>query len=150
MTTTDEMIARSVLRENAKLRERIAVLEKRLKPRPQGVAAIAFGEFWEVVAQVKSRRELAQLAFDAGHALRHKQSFNRAQPDSELDSARLDFTLDNLAFICAAGEARFQLMTQDEDEEYRILSAKGDYFATKRAAVDSAMAAQRGEKGGAA
>jgi len=46
MTTTDEMIARSVLRENAKLRERIAVLEKRLKPRPQGVAAIAFGEFW--------------------------------------------------------------------------------------------------------
>ena len=106
------------------------------------------GEVWSYPqARAASNTALAARVVDLERELaqaRRECAVSSVQPDIARDTARLDFTLDNLAFICATGEARFQLMTQDEDEEYRILSARGEYFTTKRAAVDSAMAAQQG------
>lgn len=42
--------------------------------RPEGSAKAAFKEFWlEYGNSISGRKELASLAFDAGHALRHKE-----------------------------------------------------------------------------
>lgn len=57
------------------------------------------------------------------------------------DVARLDFVLDNSAFICTIDQGMCQLMTQDEDEEYHVMSGEGEAFKTKRAAIDAAMLA---------
>lgn len=72
-----------------------------------------------------------------------------SHPDSERDAARLDFVLDNSAFICTIDAGMYQLMTQDEDEDYHVVSGDGEAFKTKRGAVDAAIAAHQGEKGGA-
>ncbi|MBB5610366.1 MULTISPECIES: hypothetical protein [unclassified Janthinobacterium] len=74
MPTIDELEARSATKENWELRKRIDELEDRLKPKPRGSAVEAFNKFWKAEGNVRNRKELAQLAFDAGHALRHKKS----------------------------------------------------------------------------
>ncbi len=60
------------------------------------------------------------------------------------DAERLDFVLDNCAFIqTTASEGRpdtYQLLTQDEDENYIALSGEGIWFPTHRAAIDAARA----------
>ena len=60
------------------------------------------------------------------------------------DAERLDFVLDNLAFISwSITDARvkvFQLITQNEDEDMVILSGESKFFGTTRAAIDSAIA----------
>jgi hypothetical protein len=55
------------------------------------------------------------------------------------DAERLDFVIDNSAFICTINESMYQLMTQDEDEDYHVISGEGEAFRTKRAAIDAAM-----------
>lgn len=60
---------------------------------------------------------------------------------SAADVARLDFVLDNSVFICTIDHGMYQLMTQDADEEYHVMSGEGEAFKTKRAAVDAAMLA---------
>ena len=58
------------------------------------------------------------------------------------DAERLDFVLANSAFIqITPSEGRtdtFQLLTQDEDENYIVLSGEGVWFPTHRAAIDAA------------
>ncbi len=58
------------------------------------------------------------------------------------DAERLDFVLANSAFIqTTASEGRpntYQLLTQDEDENYIVLSGEGVWFPTHRAAIDAA------------
>jgi len=45
-----------------------------VKPHPPGSAKRVFNEFWEQIKEDNcDRKELASLAFDAGHALRHKE-----------------------------------------------------------------------------
>lgn len=60
------------------------------------------------------------------------------------DADRLDFVLANSAFIqITPSEGRtdtFQLLTQDEDENYIALSGEGVWFPTQRAAIDAARA----------
>jgi len=67
-------------------------------------------------------------------------------PHIERDAARLDFVLDNCAFICTIDEGMYQLMTQDDDEDYHVMSGEGEAFKSKRDAVDTAMEAQQGQK----
>lgn len=56
------------------LKKEIVKLKKQLKPKPRGTAKKAFKLFWIGLKGDKcNRKTLAQLAFDAGHALRHKQ-----------------------------------------------------------------------------
>lgn len=56
------------------LKKEVNKLKKRLKPKPRGSAKKAFKVFWNDLKNDDcSRKTLAQLAFDAGHALRHKQ-----------------------------------------------------------------------------
>jgi len=72
------------------------------------------------------------------------------------DSERLDFVLDNLAFMdcrkpypdAGPSVTTWRLVTQDEDENYIFLSGKGKFFKTKRSAIDAAMvaAAQEGSE----
>lgn len=73
----NESELREALVDINRLRARIEVLEKRLKPKPHGAAKEAFVIFWlaeESRVRRCSQKELAQIAFDAGHALRHKQT----------------------------------------------------------------------------
>jgi len=70
------------------------------------------------------------------------------QQDEEVrrDAERLDFVLKNLSFL-QHSEHGVQLWTQDEDEEYIILSGHEDkWFLTTREAIDSAIAKQKGEQ----
>lgn len=56
------------------LKREILILKKRLKPKPRGSAKKAFSLFWKEIKEDDcDRKTLASLAFDAGHALRHKQ-----------------------------------------------------------------------------
>lgn len=62
------------------------------------------------------------------------------------DSARLDFVLDRQAFIFTipAGQSInmrecYQLMEQDEDEDYQAISGDGVAYGSKRDAIDAAM-----------
>lgn len=71
-----------------------------------------------------------------------------AEPSA--DTARLNFVLDNSAFICTVPASKnhgaaYQLMTQDEDEDYHVISGEGVMYRTKREAIDVAMQAQVGE-----
>ena len=68
------------------------------------------------------------------------------------DTERLDFVLDNEAFTARIppkdpyGEM-YQLITQNEDEEFIVLSGDGRWFKTERDAIDAAISLQRqGEK----
>jgi hypothetical protein len=74
-----------------------------------------------------------------------------AHSEDAKDAARLDFVLDNDAFICMIADGMYQLMNQDEDEEFHVISGSGEAFKTKRAAIDAAIAAQDDaeQKGGA-
>jgi hypothetical protein len=60
---------------------------------------------------------------------------------AEKDAVRLDYVLRKLAFIEAsdtdAGGTAFQLLTQDEDENFILLSGDG-FYPTHRAAIDAA------------
>lgn len=71
----------------------------------------------------------------------------QAQEDAR-DAERLDFVLDESAFIVSTtrdGSIRqCQLCTQDDDENYIVLSGEHRYFNTPREAIDAARAAQGG------
>jgi len=65
------------------------------------------------------------------------------------DAARLDFVLDRSLFICTipaskSGAEGYQLMEQDEDEDYQVVSGEGIAYRTKREAVDAAIANMSG------
>lgn len=59
------------------------------------------------------------------------------------DARRLDYILQNDAFKHAtrtdAGGVAYQLMAQDEDEDYTVLSGADKFFASPRAAIDAAI-----------
>ncbi len=61
------------------------------------------------------------------------------------DAARLDFVIDRQAFIMTLPKresglvAGYQLMVQDEDEDFHELSGDGVTYRTKREAIDAAM-----------
>ena len=85
---------------------------------------------------------LKAAAEDIAH---YKQERDLALAECErlrADAERLDFVLDNCAFIqTTASEGRpntYQLLTQDEDENYIELSGEGAWFPTPRAAIDAA------------
>lgn len=59
--------------------------------------------------------------------------------EDKRDTERLDFVLSNTAWI-QGDSGEFALWTQDEDEEYSILSGIDKTFATPRAAIDAAIA----------
>lgn len=63
------------------------------------------------------------------------------------DTERLDYVLSNSAFTVWRVRDRsikqVQLYTQDEDEEYHILSGAERYFNTERDAIDAAMSASK-------
>ncbi|WCM21382.1 hypothetical protein NDK50_08020 [Paraburkholderia bryophila] len=58
------------------------------------------------------------------------------------DSARLDFMLDNDAFTVRCNRdgsiLQYQLMTQDEDENYHVLHDEHRFYNTEREAIDAA------------
>ena len=60
------------------------------------------------------------------------------------DALRLDFVLTKDAFVMKAEldhpGIRWQLWTQDEDENYTVLSGDRKSFATAREAIDADMA----------
>lgn len=59
------------------------------------------------------------------------------------DTERLDYVLDKCAFIVVtktdAGGKAYQLMTQDEDENYITLSGDTKFFSDTRSAIDAAL-----------
>jgi hypothetical protein len=71
----------------------------------------------------------------------------QAQEDAR-DTERLDFVVEKDAFIVWTerdGSIRqCQLLTQDHDENYHVLSGEHRYFNTPREAIDAARAAQGG------
>jgi hypothetical protein len=74
---------------------------------------------------------------------------------TDADTKRLDFMIANDAFIVKVADKGnflgFQLMTQNDDEEYIELSGECEVFRTERAAIDMAMdiaaASAKGEQG---
>lgn len=66
------------------------------------------------------------------------------------DRERLDFMFANDAFLSRstadAGVVVYQLMAQDEDEEYTELSGAHVFFPSPRAAIDAAIAAKEAAK----
>jgi hypothetical protein len=62
------------------------------------------------------------------------------------ESARLNFMLENDAFTVQCNRdgsiLQYQLMTQDEDENYHVLHDEHRFYNTERDAIDAA----RGEK----
>lgn len=59
------------------------------------------------------------------------------------DSERLDFMLDNKAFTVRCNRdgsiTQYQLMTQDEDENYHVLHDEHRFYNTERDAIDAAL-----------
>ena len=59
------------------------------------------------------------------------------------DGKRLDFILSNSAFIVTsntdAGGKAYQLLTQNEDEEYLCLHNEDSFFTSERLAIDAAI-----------
>lgn len=85
-----------------------------------------------------------------------KQMLSEAQvKNAELEAqvgkekVRLDFVLNNSAFIMITltdtGSKAFQLLTQNEDEDYIVLSGDNKFFTAERDAIDAALP-QEGEK----
>lgn len=116
------------LTDHAKATKCIADLERMLKYYSEYANVCAD----EALVYQKTIRELrAQLA------------------EAKEDAARLDFVLDNFAFIVKsktdAGGAALELMTQNEDEEYITLSGEGKFFKTARDAIDAARNQNKGE-----
>ena len=75
-----------------------------------------------------------------------------AKKDAEIaelrkDAERLNFVLANYAFLQESetdlGSIAYQLLTQDEDENYIVLSGEGGFFSTTRKAIDAAIAAEK-------
>ncbi len=68
------------------------------------------------------------------------------------DSARLDFVLKNSAWVQWVRFddtfTRAQLWTQNEDEEYVVLSGEGKSYSTQREAIDAAIASTHTTTGG--
>lgn len=58
------------------------------------------------------------------------------------ESARLDFMLENDAFTVRCNRdgsiLQYQLMTQDEDENYHVLHHEHRFYNTERDAIDAA------------
>ncbi len=71
----------------------------------------------------------------------------RSLPVDGLDAERLDFILDNLAWVQQSDldhpRPRYECVTQDEDENYIVLSGERKSYATKREAIDAAIAKQQ-------
>lgn len=63
-----------------------------------------------------------------------------------IEQGRLVYVLSNGAFlhtsVSDAGVTLYQLMTQDEDENYHVLSGADRFFTTPQAAVDAAILAK--------
>lgn len=70
-------------------------------------------------------------------------SSSDAGKDDARDTVRLDFMIDRGAFVhptkTDAGTMAYQVMQQDEDEDYHILSGEDRFFPTYRAAIDAAL-----------
>jgi hypothetical protein len=93
-----------------------------------------------------------EVANKADYAARMCRMHDAAQSQLEVqakqiealqaDAERLDYVLENLAFlhitVADGGNICYQLMTQDEDENYIKLSGIGRFFSTPRAAIDAA------------
>lgn len=66
------------------------------------------------------------------------------------DAELLDFVLEQDAFLFRnttdAGAKVFQLWTQDEDENYHVISGEGQFFKTPRDAIRAAIAAEKREE----
>jgi hypothetical protein len=69
----------------------------------------------------------------------------RALEPMAMDGERLDWMLDKNAFMVWTKRdgsiLQCQVYTQDEDEEYHVLSGEHRYFNTPREAIDAAMSA---------
>jgi hypothetical protein len=63
------------------------------------------------------------------------------------ESARLDFMLANDAFTVRCNRdgsiLQYQLMTQDEDENYHVLHDEHRFYNTERDAIDAAIEAEK-------
>lgn len=63
------------------------------------------------------------------------------------DTARLDFMLANDAFTVRCNRdgsiLQYQLMTQDEDENYHVLHDEHRFYNTERDAIDAAIKAEQ-------
>ena len=68
---------------------------------------------------------------------------------AQKDAARLDFVVSNQAFVTTsktdAGTLTYQLVTQDEDENFVVLSGGFEFYKSPREAIDSAMQRKEGE-----
>jgi hypothetical protein len=84
----------------------------------------------------------------AGHEVVEFVSIDRIKElesqlaEAKKDQARLDFVLNNNAFKVTLRNEKFQLMTQDEDENYLVLSGNDKSFSTAREAIDAAIASK--------
>ncbi len=78
---------------------------------------------------------------------KHLLAAIQSQPDVAVgvsDTARLDFVLERQAYIkTIPGKGRYQdsyqLMEQDEDEDFIAISGEGVVYRSKREAIDVAM-----------
>ena len=75
---------------------------------------------------------------------RTEQQETGGHPDTE----RLEFILRRMAFLSCtrtdAGGVAYQLMEQNEDEEYIVLSGDRAFFNNPRAAIDAALDISKG------
>lgn len=67
-----------------------------------------------------------------------------------LDTKRLDFMLEHDAFTVRCNRdgsiLQYQLMTQDEDENYHVLHDEHRFFNSERDAIDAAIAKENGDE----
>lgn len=97
---------------------------------------------------------LAMMLFnrpDAGAAL-CRAALSADGGEDKRDAERLDFMIEQQAWVqwtVRDGSIRqCQVYTQDEDENYHILSGEDQFFSTPREAIDAAIAANQSGKGG--
>lgn len=86
---------------------------------------------------------LAEQAAEIAKLVRHIDNITNiyaaAQAINQADSARLDFVLDKQAVILTIDKDMHQLMVQDWDDDYYVISGEGQAFRTRREAIDAAM-----------
>lgn len=103
---------------------------------------------WKIVplSMVTTSEQERDKWIAAGHDVVEFVSIDRIKElesqlaEAKKDQVRLDFVLNNDAFKVTLRNGKFQLMTQDEDENYLVLSGDDKSFLTVRDAIDAAIA----------
>lgn len=134
------------------LAEAPAAAQPEAKEAPAALSDAQIESLWQALPGIEIHNKAAKSGMDTGYAIRiaHARAVLAAAGNSQdaKDAERLDFVLHRGAFILTVPKGRksgdvagYQLLEQDEDEEYHTLSGEGILYRSKREAIDAAMAA---------